>query len=144
MTLDQLENFYIPEPTSGCWLWSGALTTRGYGQAWHAGRQHQAHRLTYAKKHGAIDPSVDLDHLCRNRACVNPDHLEPVPHVVNVQRGAKARITVDDVREIRKLHASGSMTHRQIAQRYAMSRTTIKNVVAGRNWKNVEVYHGRG
>lgn len=72
-------------PWSGCWLWTGYLTQKGYGQLTVDGRNHRAHRLSYELRHGPI--AGDFDHLCRVRCCVNPDHLEPVTSRTNTLRG---------------------------------------------------------
>ena len=76
-----------PEPNSGCWLWEGALTSHGYGSVWLNGCVHGAHRAVYEFYKGPIPADKELDHLCRIRSCCNPDHLEPVIHMVNSQRG---------------------------------------------------------
>ena len=75
--------------TDGCWLWTGALNTDGYGVVWidEKSRAGRAHRVVYELLVGPIPPHTGLDHLCRNRACVRPDHLEPVSTRVNVLRG---------------------------------------------------------
>lgn len=73
--------------TDGCWQWSGCIGRNGYGKLGHRGRTLLAHRLSYRIHVGSIPDGLELDHLCRNRWCVNPDHLEAVTHSVNVQRG---------------------------------------------------------
>lgn len=72
---------------NGCWLWHAALSTTGYGKYSHEGVVSQAHRVAYEDAKGPIPAGLDLDHLCRVRACVNPDHLEPVTRRVNTLRG---------------------------------------------------------
>lgn len=79
----------MPEPNTGCWLWVGALKSDGYGSVWEGARRTVgAHRLVYELLRGPIPVGLSLDHLCRVPSCVNPDHLEPVTHRVNVLRGA--------------------------------------------------------
>lgn len=86
-----------PEPNSGCWLWSGAVSG-GYGTyTWmDDGRKvtSLAHRFSYEKHGRAIPEDLQIDHLCRNKLCVNPDHMEPVTARENMLRSsspAKAR-----------------------------------------------------
>lgn len=69
-----------------CWVWRAGATGRGYGAAYVNGRQYPAHRLAYSVLRGEIPSGLDLDHLCRNRRCVNPDHLEPVTRRENLLR----------------------------------------------------------
>ena len=89
-TLERFENLYIPEPNTGCWLWLGHLQ-RGYGR-FEIGRRGQrqtflAHRFSYELHKGPIPEGLTLDHLCRVRCCVNPNHVEPVTNKENCRRG---------------------------------------------------------
>jgi len=70
-----------------CWLWSGALNEHGYGLLWLNGRQVRAHRYAYELLVGPIPKRLTLDHLCRNRSCVNPAHLDPATLRENILRG---------------------------------------------------------
>lgn len=83
----RLEEKYIPEPNSGCWLWTGATNGFGYGRLFSNGRNRYAHRVSFEIAHGPIADDMQLDHLCRNTFCINPDHLEPVTNQENVKRG---------------------------------------------------------
>ena len=71
-----------------CWLWTGAKSLGGYGVAYYGGRQMGAHQATWLILRGDLPASngLVLDHLCRNRPCVNPDHLEPVTDTENKLR----------------------------------------------------------
>ena len=69
-----------------CWIWTGGLTRSGYGVIQLRNQCLRAHRVALAAKIGRLDFD-QTDHLCRNRACVNPDHLEPVSARENVRRG---------------------------------------------------------
>lgn len=69
---------WIPEPNTGCWLWMGSLNHAGYGWFWDGKRNRRAHRYSWELVHGDIPTGLYLDHACRVRSCVNPDHLRLV------------------------------------------------------------------
>lgn len=79
----------------GCWTWMGYIGSDGYARIqWYVDGKKVSglvHRVSYETFVGPIPAGLDLDHLCRNRACCNPEHLEPVTHQENVQRGEKYR-----------------------------------------------------
>jgi hypothetical protein len=81
------------EKTETCWLWRGETSRKGYGrvavgrQSKGSRRRFTAHRLLYEALVGPIPDGLTLDHLCRNRICVRPEHLEPVTAAVNNLRG---------------------------------------------------------
>lgn len=96
MLPERFESKFIPEPNTGCWLWLSSVNPGGYGEYLPGrtlgadGRRNptvRAHRYAYEQVRGPIPPGLQLDHLCRVRSCVNPDHLEPVTNHENVLRG---------------------------------------------------------
>lgn len=77
---------------SGCWLWSGPLTRDGYGLVGKGGKgtgMFLVHRVVYEAVCGPIPAGLEIDHLCRVRACCNPAHLEAVTRKENVRRGLR-------------------------------------------------------
>lgn len=83
--------------TNDCWIWTGAISGNGYGQIWgdKNGKQMSlpAHRVVYGLLVGEIPDKLDIDHLCRNKTCVNPAHLEPISHQENIIRGYMHKFT---------------------------------------------------
>ncbi len=86
---DRIRGLSMADPNSGCWLWIGLLNKDGY--AWLGGPPKKAgrlaHRASYEAFINCIPSGLELDHKCRIRCCVNPNHLEPVTHAENVRRG---------------------------------------------------------
>ena len=75
------------KPSLGpCWIWTGGLSKKGYGVFSLGGVSQLAHRVAYEWILGAVPAELELDHLCRVRACVRPNHLEAVTHRVNLRR----------------------------------------------------------
>lgn len=75
------------EKTDSCWNWTGSDRREGYGCFGFNGKTEQSHRLSYEDVKGKIAEGLQIDHLCRNRKCVNPNHLEAVTHRENTLRG---------------------------------------------------------
>ena len=82
----------------GCWIYDGYISTTGYGMRSYMGRPTQAHRAYYRHYIGEIPEGNELDHLCRVRSCVNPDHLEPVTRLENSRRGEGGRARAAQMR----------------------------------------------
>jgi hypothetical protein len=76
--------------SGSCWLWTGGVQPNGYGRVRVFGVAMFAHRFAFELLKGPIPDGLQLDHLCRVRHCVNPEHLEPVTARVNQRRGKKA------------------------------------------------------
>lgn len=85
----------IRRQRNGCWRWTGVITGYGYPQWLHAGKTYRAHRLVYAAMLGPIPAGKQLDHLCCNKWCVNPAHLEPVTGRVNTLRATRGTAQIN-------------------------------------------------
>lgn len=128
-----LADLYEVDEASGCWLWKGAKSKGGYGYLRVMGTPTQAHRVFYERHKGAIPEGLHIDHLCRVRGCVNPDHLEPVTLAENGRRGLNAKLTPDGVREIRASRERAI----DLAVQYGVSPQLISNVRKRRYWRDV-------
>ena len=82
----RIERNTTKEPNSGCWLWTGALDKDGYAKSSINGKSKRGHAISYEEKYGKVPDGLELDHKCRVRSCVNPDHLEPVESRENTMR----------------------------------------------------------
>jgi hypothetical protein len=91
----------VRDTATGCLVWPGTVTNRGYGEIKVEGKRKPVHRVLFEVEVGPIAEGLQLDHLCRNRLCVNPAHLEPVTHIENVLRGESP-----PARNARKTHCA--------------------------------------
>jgi len=119
----------------GCWIWRGQKA-RGYGLYQRSGnpqRRVHAHRAFYEHYVGSIPEDLQIDHLCRVRACVNPDHLEPVTSTENVRRSNATKLTADDVRAIR----GSSASYAELAEAYGVAKSTISRTRHRVTWRDL-------
>lgn len=134
-----LEQSYAVDVETGCWLWTAQLDRKGYPVAWNPddATNRRAHRLLYERTCGPIPDGMQLDHLCRVRRCVNPVHMQPVTNAENQQRGAKAKVTADQVREMRRLYTEGLLTQDALAVNYGIHVETVRGILKRKSWANV-------
>lgn len=88
--IDRLRQKYVVRDAghdTQCWMWTASTNALGYGKFGIRGGWKPSHRVSYELHVGPVPDGLELDHLCRNPRCVNPDHLEPVTHAENVRRG---------------------------------------------------------
>jgi hypothetical protein len=117
-----------------CWIWQNGKNVAGYGVTTVSGTSTRAHRAVYTMLVGPIDAGLQLDHLCRVRACVNPDHLEPVTCAVNVRRGTLTRLTPEAITEIRAATASQTA----LAAKYSVTQGHISRIKNKLTWREDE------
>lgn len=114
----------IKKLPSGCWRYMGSINKDGYGR----------HKRIYERLKGAKVPKgLSLDHLCRNRYCVNPDHLEPVTQAENVRRGNSAKLDRESVNEIISLKSLG-IKQRDLAKMYNIHQYSVSRIINGLRW----------
>lgn len=143
-----IEDYAIPEPNTGCWLWAKRATIRGYGHIWYRSTHLLAHRVAYEAYRGPIPDGMFVCHKCDTPSCVNPDHLFLGTHADNMadrdrkgrtpigEARPNARLTADLVREIRSARESGETLH-SLGRRFGVSHTTVHRIAMGRKWSHV-------
>ncbi len=87
---------------AGCWRWGNAKTVTGYGQFWLGNKLWLTHRLVYTAMRGEIPPGLTIDHVCQQKDCVNPEHMELVTRGENSVRGGG--LAVANERQRQKTH----------------------------------------
>lgn len=120
----------------GCWIWAKARTADGYGAINRDG-ETLAHRWFYARENGPVPNGLQIDHLCGVRACVNPDHLEPVTQTENVRRGAVTKLRPAEVREIREAANAGDEGLQAIGDRYGIGKGHVWRIKMGLAWRDI-------
>jgi hypothetical protein len=123
---------HVVDTVTGCWRWTAGYNAQGYGQWWNGVRPVLAHVFYYLRLVGPVPEGMELDHLCRVRDCVNPDHLEPVSSRDNTRRGARTKLSPEDVRCIRAVEG---VRQDWLAEMFGVAACTISNIRAGRFWK---------
>ncbi len=142
-----------PEPNSGCWLWTGAISWSGYGKiAPDGGPRHRrlkAHRVSFELHVGSIPPGLVICHHCDNRLCVNPAHLFLGTRAANLEdmtkKGRRAAgegnggsvLTDDSVRSIRAGYDNGDSQY-ALGRRFGVSQATISRAVRGQSWSHIK------
>jgi hypothetical protein len=122
---------------NGCWRWNGYVnpTTGRAGQvSFGGGRLGSAYQRYYERAKGPIPAGLQIDHLCRNPRCVNPDHLEAVTSAVNTRRGAAAKLDEVDVFIIRASVLAGGESRHAVGKRFGLSRAYVGMICSRQRW----------
>lgn len=98
-TRERFDAGFIPEPNTGCWLWMMAVNPDGYGRFGKDGRTKNAHRAAWELYRGPIPTGMQIDHICRVRSCVNPDHLRLVSIATNVTENSLSPTAINKQKE---------------------------------------------
>lgn len=125
---------------------------RSNGYGWH--HQQYAHRIAYEHAYGEIPKGMYVCHKCDNRSCVNPRHLFLGTHADNMKDAAikgrirpplhigeshhKAKLSENDVRQIRKDYATGNFTQKAIAEKYGVTKAMIGYIVRHKSWRHIK------
>ena len=140
----------VPEPNTGCRLWSGPRNRGGYGVFWfERPTQQMAHHVAWRLHHGTW-PTLHVLHKCDTPACVNPDHLFAGTHQDNMRdaarkgrfgrlfgdRSSNHKLTEARVAEIRARRDSGEML-KDLAAAFGVSKSCIHAVCTGKNWRRL-------
>tara|TARA_R110002153_G_C12999657_1_gene464928 strand:- start:27 stop:557 length:531 start_codon:yes stop_codon:yes gene_type:complete len=100
------------DKTSSCWNWTAYCSPDGYGRFWDKSKQLQAHRYSYSVFVGNLIEGLTIDHLCSNRKCVNPSHLEQVTAAENIKRAFRKITHCKDGHELDGVSKRGGHTNR--------------------------------
>ena len=127
------ERYYVAE--NGCWISMGSRTSAGYGhfKEPNYGKTVLTHIAMYEYKRGPVPSGMELDHLCRNRACCNPDHLEVVTRKVNARRGNFAKLSPVIISSLKEDHKSG-YNLQGLSLKYGVSTSCVSRALRGKTW----------
>lgn len=154
---ERFDRLFMPEPNTGCWLWTGRINQDGYGIFGDSGTG--AHRASFQLFKGEIPKGLLVCHHCDVRSCVNPDHLFLGTHRDNMddmmrkriisKKKVKVRInnrssedcnltklTAEMVTEIRNLHSKG-VTSRKIGEIFSVTHSNVRYIVNRKTWKHL-------
>lgn len=121
-----------------CWIWQRGKYGSGYGKKYIGDRKYTgAHRWYFECHYGPIPDGLQPDHLCRVRACVNPNHMEAVTCAENTRRGKSTKLVPWKVRAIRRAREKGELSLSHLAKKFGVSRRNIVAIANNKTWKDI-------
>ena len=136
--MTRLEIQSVENPVTGCRVMTKVPTTSGYAQIRYNGKLYLAHVIVYKASGRPLEPGQEVDHLCNNRLCINPQHLEAVSHAENTRRSyergrrpviSRRKLTTGQAQEIRDLYAAGGVSQQALADQFKISRTHVNGII---------------
>lgn len=140
---DRLWSACIPEPNSGCWLWTQSLNPKGYGQIDFRGKKMKAHRASWLAHRGDIPCGLFVLHRCDQRSCINPEHLFLGTAKDNaIDMGIKNRqphrkLSTEIVRQVRARKLAGE-SYASMAVEFGVADSTMRQAGRGDGWSHVK------
>jgi len=151
-TVDYFVKRSAVDQVTGCWMWTGAKCSGGYGKITRGGKWFKPHRVFYQVYYNcSVLPDIEVCHHCDTPLCINPEHLFLGTHADNMKDCAlkgrhkradikgedctNAKLTEREVIEIRTL--GKEFTHSRLAKLYGVARQTISHILAYERWKHV-------
>jgi len=134
--IETFERYAVPEPMSGCWLWTGVVNADGYGGMWRGNNYTSAHRFSWAHHRGEIPDGIQVLHKCDVPSCCNPDHLFLGTRSDNMRDSfAKGRRGIQKItKDIALIIRAHKGNHREMAERYGIGITQVSRIKLGKRW----------
>lgn len=114
----------------GCWLWTGGVNNRGYGSLKVNGKHMHSHRAMWEQERGPIPGNLTIDHICKIKLCVNPDHMRLMTRLDNQRLGSHVKITYEQAEQIR----ADPRMQKEIAVSYGLSESQVSRIRSGKMW----------
>lgn len=125
---------------NGCWQWKGYISKKGYGTIGYRTKMVRIHRLTYQLLKGSIADGLEIDHLCRNRACCNPLHLETVTSNENTKRSPIHDRNKTHCKHGHEFTPENTMIVKKTGQRWCRTCGRRRNIVYKRKIKQLKIF----
>lgn len=129
-------NHTVQEVT-GCWIWGGKLNGSGYATTTRNRKTVRLARWLYERTFGALPSSLHVDHLCRNRACINPYHLRAITPQENQRASPTLKLNPRKVRAIRERRANGESPY-LLAKEFGIGRSYVWEIVTRKRWSDID------